>query len=279
MNWVDRLERRFGRFAIPHLPMIMTTSQVVIFALSLFQPAVGTIATLRPGQLRQGEFWRLFGPLLEPVSLDPIFFIFSIMLFYLICDALERTWGTFRFNIYILVGWLLNVAVALGAMYFAPPDILMSAAYLQLSLFVAFAWLFPDFELNIFFVFPVKVKYLALISWVFLVLALARALATFRHGGWLEALTILASVGNFLIFFGPDLLRAARAGNRRFSELGHEAAQRRTIRHTCATCGANNVTHPNMEFRYCTQCVGTPAYCELHLRNHEHKQISAEKTS
>lgn len=271
MNWVDRLERRFGGFAIPHLPMLLTASQVVVFVLSLFNPAAANLVALRPADLRNGEFWRLFGILLEPVSLSPIFFIFAIMFFYLICDALERTWGTFRFNLYILVGWLLNVAVALGAMYFAPPDVAMSAAFLQLSLFVAFAWLFPDFEINIFFVFPVKVKYLALISWVFLAFSLATALATFRQGGWLQMLAIFASVGNFLIFFAPELLRAARAGHRRFSALGNESVQRRTIRHTCAACGANNVTHPDLEFRYCTKCTGTPAYCEEHLRSHEHK--------
>lgn len=276
MNWFDRLERRFRWLAIPNLPLILTVGQVGVFAMSLVQGEqwASNLLSLRPAQLRDGEVWRLFAFLFEPPTFSVIWFFFGIMAFFMMSDALERVWGSFRFNLYVLMGWLLNCAVAIVAMFFADREQEMSVLYLQTSIFLAFAWLFPDFEFSLYFVFPIRVKYLAYVTWTLLFFALAGALTFFRQGGWLTALTIVASVSNFLIFFAPDLIRAARAGHRRYAALGAEAAARRSVRHTCAACGANNLTHPDLEFRYCTQCVGTPGYCEHHIRNHEHKQVA-----
>jgi hypothetical protein len=197
--------------------------------------------------------------------------LIAVSAFHLTATALERTWGTFPFTLFIAIGWALNVAVALAAMFYAPKDASMSVGFLQLSVLLAFAWLYPEFEFSLYFLIPIQVKYLAFLAWAGVLGTIGYGLATFREGGWLTAFSALANIGNFLLFFAPAVVRSIGRIYRRVGGLGYEAAQRRAVRHTCAACGANNITHPDMEFRYCTKCTGTPAYCEEHLRSHEHK--------
>ena len=131
---------------------------------------------------------------------------------------------------------------------------------------VAFAWLYPDFEFLLFFIFPVKVKWLALLAWGFY-------LVSFFMGNWPVRADVLAGCLNFLLFFHSDLIQWIRTSNRKFK--GNMARERdrdeKPPMHVCAECGVTDQTNRTMEFRYCPECTGTPAYCMEHIHNHKHR--------
>jgi hypothetical protein len=192
---------------------------------------------------------------------DAIFLAFGLYMFYLMGSALEHFWGEFHFNAYIFIGWALTTAVA-----FVVPGAYATNTFIAGSVFLAFAWLNPDFELLIFFILPVKIKWLALLQWLFYGFYLV-------VGSWSLRLMILASIGNFLIFFSRDLLLRAGSGRRRAvqhaRQYGNESDDAEP-RHRCHKCGKTDLTHPQMEFRYCSKCAGEECYCSEHIANHEH---------
>ena len=149
-------------------------------------------------------------------------------------------------------------------MSFITPETPALAVFLQGSVFLAFAYLFPDFQLMLFFLLPIKIKWLALLQW----LSYGYVLVT---GPPIAQLLVLAAVSNFLLFFGGDILRRMRAGGRKMAaEAKRLAPDKKQPLHTCRVCGINDQSHPEMDFRYCSRCAGCCCYCQEHLRNHEH---------
>jgi hypothetical protein len=141
-----------------------------------------------------------------------------------------------------------------------------SSTYLNLSLFLAFAHLFPNFELLLFFVLPIKIKYLGWLQWAFLGFTILTAPFSAK-------LAALASVVNFLIFFGPELTSQARLNNRSYHRRHQFRANKAPTKeafHKCTICGRTELDDPKLEFRYCAQCDGDHEYCMEHLQNHEH---------
>jgi hypothetical protein len=264
MNLLDKLERKLGRFAVPHVTIVLIACQVVVFVANLgpqrqgVQP-ISEMLALVPAAVLQGEVWRLFTFLVIPPASNVIFAFFFWYLFYLMGTALERTWGVFRYNVYLLVGYVATVGLA-----FIVPDVPATNLFLQASVFLAFAYLYPDFELYIFFVLPVKIKWLALFTWI-------GYAYTMIVGGWLPRLLVLASVCNFLLFFGKDIWLRLRTGQRRmYNQARRLAVREPAYYHRCTVCGITDRTDPQMEFRYCSKCAGNHAYCMDHLRSHDH---------
>jgi hypothetical protein len=134
------------------------------------------------------------------------------------------------------------------------------------SVFLAFAYLNPDFMMYIFFVLPVKIRWLALFTWVVYAVM-------FVLGPWSTRFQVLASTGNFLLFFGRDLFLTARLRRRRMTggaqSFGRSKAEPEA-RHRCRICGKTELTHPQLDFRYCSKCAGEHCYCSEHIFNHEH---------
>jgi len=159
---------------------------------------------------------------------------------------------------FLLIGIVATIAVS-----FLQPAAPSSNLFLQGSVFLAFAFLFPDFVLNLFFILPVKIKWLALVAWI-------GYLVQFLRGDWSDRLLVLASVGNFLLFFGGEIVQRFRSDRRRTAWEAKQDRAKRRPRHRCLVCGITNVTHPTMQFRYCTKCVGQCGYCTEHVHNHEH---------
>jgi hypothetical protein len=214
---------------------------------------------LIPARVLSGEVWRLATFLAVPPFDNIVGLIFSWYLFYLMGTALERTWGTFRYNAFLLVGYLATVGVA-----FLVPDQPASNGPLLGSVFLAFAYLYPDFEIYIFFLIPVKIKWLALIAWIGYGFELV-------FGEWLTRLLVLAAVGNFLLFFGKDIVERIHIGRRRMATQAARLAVRQpAYHHRCVVCGITDRSHPQMDFRYCSKCTGALGYCTDHLRAHEH---------
>jgi len=274
MSFLSRLEDRFGRFAVPNVTEALIAGQVVVYALAYFrpdanpQPGVPQAGeqlleqlTLVPGAVLSGEVWRLATFVLVPPIANLICAFFFWYLFYLMGTALEATWRAFRYNIYLLIGYVATVTAA-----FLTPTMPATNGFLQASVFLAFAHLFPNFEICLFLVFlPVKVKWLALLTWIGCFLA-------FVFGDWTTRVLVLASVANFLLFFGWDIVARAKGGHRRMmmQTRATRLAQPAIRVHRCAVCGITSEADRNLDFRYCSKCAGDLCYCPAHLRNHEH---------
>ncbi len=261
MSLLPKLERHLGRFAIPNLSLYLVIGQVLFWALALMDGFdLGRIALL-PVAVLGGEVWRLATFVLVPPNAHPVFIAFAWYLFYIMGTALEHSWGAFRYNAFLGAGWLLTVAVA-----FLNPLSYASNLFLAGSVFLAFAWLNPDFELMILFILPVKIKWLALIQWLGYGFVLI-------FGPWHARLPVLAATGNFLLFFAGDIVSRIRTGRRRMefqAKVFATAPDGNEPRHRCRVCGKTDATNPQMDFRYCSKCAGNQCYCPDHIFNHEH---------
>jgi membrane associated rhomboid family serine protease len=198
MRWLDRLERRFGAWAIPHFALLIVTANALIYFLAQTRPDYLYQLMLDPVAIRQGEYWRVLTFIFVPPPMSMLWMVFWLLLFYQFAQALEQEWGEFKFCVFYAVGALAMLVAAL----FIVGDTLSNIP-LNTTLFLAFATLFPDFELLIFFILPVKVKYLAWLSWAGIFWSLAT-------GSFGTRVAILASLVNYALFFGPDIAEAAR---------------------------------------------------------------------
>lgn len=263
MTLLDRLERKYGRYGVPHVTEALICAQVLFLGVALADAELlmERLALTAEG-LRSGELWRLVSFLAIPPSFNLIFVLIAWFVFYLVGTTLEQTWGAFRYNIYLLLAWLATVVAAVGMPLLGGVG-MMDNHFIGLSVFLAFAWLYPDFQFLLFFIIPVKVKWLALISWVFII-------GTIVVGDLPTKLAASASVANFLIFFTPDIIRRLRGARRRSVARMEAARAAAEPFHRCDACGATDKSDPDLEFRYCPTCVGAPCYCEKHIFDHEH---------
>lgn len=261
MTLLDKLERRFGRFAVPHVTLLLVLGQAGFFLLLLAQPEQSGLyerMTMEAGKVMAGEYWRLGSFVLIPPTLNPLFAFFAWYLFYLMGAALEGQWGAFRYNVFLLVGYAATVAVS-----FVTPTVPATSTFIGGSVFLAFAHLYPDFVIYVFFILPVKIKWLALITWIGYALAVL-------FEPWSIRLTVLASACNFFLFFGRDIVVRVRTGERRMRKEALSLAGGDEPLHRCAVCGITDKTHRQMEFRYCTDCVPARGYCRDHIDQHDH---------
>jgi hypothetical protein len=214
-----------------------------------------------------GEPWRVFTFVIMPPLADPIFLVVILYVFYVLGTALENLWGTFRFNAYLLIGWLATVIVAL-AIETGPA----SNIYLMQCVFLAFAYLYPETIFLLFFVFPVKAKWLALATWIMF-------LMQFFAGDWLNKGLILAAIANFLLFFHNELWQSAKLLRLHMQTRAKFVPPADEPFHRCTTCGVTDKSDRKMEFRYCPQCAGTLCYCINHINAHEHRTVSQSATT
>lgn len=272
MSFLSQFERRFGKYAISNLTASIVICQVACYLMQVLgDPDFVNLLTLTPNAVLGGEVWRFFTFLCVPPPLNEIFAIFYFWLFYMWGRGLEQSWGDFKYNIFLLIAYVANVGVACIALPFAEPEVqLTSSAFIQGSVFLAFAYVFPDFELSLFLILPVKIKWLALLLWFGYGLGFLTGLTHFSQGGWLKCLLILASVCNFFLFFGRDLFQKAHLAQRKAKRNTLETQRGKEPRHRCAICGVTDQLDPKMDFRYCTQCDGTPGYCTEHIHDHQH---------
>ncbi len=262
--WLDRLERKIGKYSIRNLMLYITAINGAVYLLNLLVPELNIIyrAMLIPEFVLKGEVWRLITFLFIPMGSSPIWILFTLYFYYLIGSTLEREWGAFKFNVYYLIGILGTIAGAfLGGAG--------TAEYLNLSLIFAFAFLFPNYEMMLFFFVPIKIKYLAIAYAALLVLS-------FGLSPLYGLITILGSAVNFIVFFWRDVyykLRFRRKSQKSRQEFRSKIPKIHVM-HRCSVCGKTDVEDKKMEFRYCVDCEGDYEYCMDHLYNHEHVKSS-----
>lgn len=263
MSFLDKLERVFGRFAIPNIALYIVIGQVFVLLAAMFQVLdplrldyVPVLAT------QENQWWRpitfLFVVPPPQSTLGYVFLAFGWYLLYLMGGALESHWGAFRFNVYLFISYALTIALS-----FITPHAPVMNYFILGSIFLAFAYLNPDYEFILFFILPVKVKWLALLTWAYY------GFLFFRNG-LSTKLQIGAAVVSFLLFFGPDILLSRRYRARRQSRAAQRAVEEEEPRHRCHVCGKTDKSHPQLDFRYCSKCAGDQCYCPEHIQNHAH---------
>ena len=162
MNWVRSLEKKFGKYHIKSLmKYIVILNAITLIAVNIL-PTLYQQLVFVPSLILQGQVWRLFSFLLIPPGFNLLFTAIALYFYYMIGEALERSWGAFKFNLYYLVGILVLIAAAFATGSSVTPMLL------NLSLFLAFAKEYPDVEFLLFFVVPVKARYLSYLNWFYI---------------------------------------------------------------------------------------------------------------
>ena len=290
---LDKLERKLGKYALPHLINYLIIGYAIGYLLQGIQQVTGWsilgLMLLEPYYIiHQFQFWRVITWVLIPPPTN-IFFVIIMMYFYWqLGNVLEQTWGTFRFNLYIFGGILITVIAAFimyGAVYlftgFAMPfvGVFFSTYYINMSIFLAFAACYPEMEVRLYFLIPIKMKWMALVYLAFTIYDVIQV-------GWFYGVAVAASLLNFVIFYfmihkrrlsPKERARQARwkaatgYANSGFRQQSQQQT-RQGYRHKCAICGRTDVTNPELEFRYCSKCNGNYEYCNEHLFTHQHVQ-------
>lgn len=264
MNWLDKLERKFRNFGIKGLMTYIVGLNFAVFLLYLLAQNNGIVSKLLliPALVYQGEIWRLISFIFIPPSFSVFWILFTLYFYYMIGNSLEHEWGTFKFNIFYLIGVLGSIAAAFISGGIGNP------LYINLSLFLAFAYIYPNYQILIFFVLPVKVKYLAWIDAAFILYTVFTA----DLSGQLAA---AAAFINFLLFFGKDIFITIKTGRQNYNRRKSydvKLPKDYTV-HKCEICGRTEKDNKELEFRYCVECVGDHEYCMEHLKSHEHVKI------
>ena len=269
MKLMDKLERKIGKYAIRNLMLYIILGNIAVYLLCMFNTSLVFYLYLDPHAVLSGQVWRLITFLFIPpsVSYTQLFMVaISLYFYYFIGRMLENQWGAFRFNVYYFIGVICTIAVSLTF------KVTGSTSYLNESLFLAFATLFPEMQVLLFFFIPIKVKWMGII-------AAALMIVQFITGDWGTKLMILASFLNYILFFGPILWDKIKYGRRKeqyFKKVNYrkEGSKGKIIQdvafHRCCICGKTEKDDPNMQFRYCSQCDGSREYCMDHLYDHVH---------
>lgn len=274
-KFVKNMERKFGRYAIPDLINYFIIFYVASTIISIFMPGLYyNFLALDFRKIMHGQVWRLFTFILAPASLDGfgiIFFVFKVNIYYLFGRSLENAWGAFRFNLYFIGGIILTILAELLLFVTTGQSVYYGGMeYLYQSMFFAFAVLFPEHRFLIYFVFPIKVKVLAVVDAILLVVNLIQYMTM---GAYSYCVALVVAMLNFLIFFyvykGLDRYSPRQVKRRR--DFRRQTMRPQGVpKHQCAVCGRNEETNPELSFRFCSKCNGNYEYCEEHLFTHEH---------
>ena len=289
-------ERKFGKYAIKNLSLVLIICYAFGYLFEWIYPDFLHFLYLNPYKIIfQGQIWRLVTWLVVPPSGFDFFTLLMLYFYYSIGTTLERTWGTYRYNVYIFSGALFtilgaflllgytmlfqtDVFTALGEDYFTIVSGMFSTYYVNMSIFLAFAATFPNMQVLLFFILPIKVKVLGIIYGAILIyqfiVGYGTNLAVLNVA---NRFVIAASLMNFIVFFltSRGKIRMTPKQVKRRQEFRREVKKSVKItRHKCAICGRTEETNPELEFRFCSKCDGNYEYCQDHLFTHTHVKHS-----
>lgn len=281
LNKMSNFEKRFGKYAIQNISLILILCYVVGYVIDLINADFLMYLTLNPYAILHGQVWRIFTWVIIPPSSLDIFTIIMLLFYYNIGTSLEHTWGTYRYNVYLLSGMLFTVLgsfIWLGIQYFLGSrgigiynnsnvaSQFFSTYYINMSIFLAFAATFPDVQVLLMFLVPVKVK------WLGILYGLVLAYDFLFSGSLVIRIAIASSLLNFLIFFVTSrshIHMTPKQMKRRVEFRQDIRRNSRVTKHKCAICGQTD-DDPTLEFRFCSKCNGNYEYCQQHLFTHTH---------
>lgn len=301
MLWFTKLEQKYGKYAIPNLTFYLIICYAIGYLLqlaSLYNPAMSGLMsymTLDIYAILHGQIWRIFTWLLIPPGGFDLFTLVMLYCYFSIGTLLERTWGTFRYNVFMFMGIIFTIIGAvilyvfiwifgqsLGAGILEGAELLktvsagyssmFSTYYISMSIFLAFAMTFPDSQMLFMFVIPIKAKVLGIFYVAIMAYTIFSAFAANVFYGIVTATVILFSLFNVLVFFivtrksfrTPTQIKRQR-------EFQKRAMRPKNItRHKCAICGRTEESDPDENFRFCSKCDGNYEYCSKHIYTHTH---------
>ncbi len=288
---MSKFEKKFGKYAIPNLTLVFILSYIVGYIIQLVNDTFFSLLTLDPYWILKGQVWRIFTWLIIPpdtLNASTIFFVVILLYFtYSIGTTMERTLGTYRYNVFMLTGLLLTVVgsfLCMGYVYFfkTTPETfayvwtynmqglgaeqVFNTYYLTLSVFMAFAATYPEARVLFMFFIPVKVKWMGILDAVLMVYIVIA-------GDIFSKFVVGASLLNFVIFY----LRSRNLSYMKPKEIKRRTEFKQQVKynpgitkHKCAICGRTDEEYPELEFRFCSKCNGNYEYCQDHLFTHEH---------
>ena len=283
MKFIDKLERKFGRFGIPNLTIYMIVCYVIGYALMIVNPGILNWLSLEPAYILRGQVWRLVTWVLYPPSTSGVlWFAIAVLFFYYpIGTSLERTIGTFKYTLYILSGVIFTILGAFILYFLLGGNVLVgnvfSTYYISLSTFLAYAMCYPDMQVLLMFIIPVKMKWMAIF---YVVIVVYEMIQYIMAGAWYLVIPIVASLLNFIIFYfgtkdfsryNPKEVHRRNEFRRAMEPQGRmKSGSGSVTKHKCAICGRTELDDPNLEFRFCSRCNGNYEYCQDQLITHPH---------
>lgn len=298
LRYLKKIRRNFERFCykhrnigIPNLMLYISIGSALVYLMTSFtgNPSVFLALSFDKTLILKGQIWRLFTYPLTSAYISGNFILVALSLFcyYTLGRAMENQWGTLRFNLYYFTGVLM---MDVFCMLF---DGYANAYYLNLSLFLGYATLYPNAQFLLFYIIPVKAWIFALVD---LGLTFYDVIRYAYYGIFPFCLFPLVALLNYFLFFGKDVLNVIPLSwrincSRLFRKKKQKPTQYKTVpfptagsyqattarprapyNHICTVCGRTDITNPELEFRYCSRCNGYYCYCEDHISNHTHVQ-------
>ncbi len=282
MSFLDKLERKFGRYAIKNLvtklAYIYSAVYIVFFITSFTNPSIQNsiikFMYFDVNLVMKGQIWRIisfvFLPYFTPSLLTTIFLFFIVMFMINMGNTLEYHWGTFKLNLYYLIGILASIIISSVLTFAGMWAPIVNSSYLHTSIFLAFAFIAGETQIYLYGILPIKVKYLAYLDFAFIGFAVLT-------GSIPTKVTAISPLVSYFLFFGKDiyylLINKKRSNDyrkKRGTTSFNASYEKPKVLHKCEICGVTDVSDPNMEFRYCSKCEGLHEYCIKHINNHEH---------
>ena len=284
---MKNLRRNFERFCyvnrskgIPNLMLYIVLGNAAVYLISTIAGNYTLYYLLRFNRaaILQGQVWRLITYPLTLMNSNILFMLISLLCYYSLGTAMERQWGTLKFNLFYFSGVLLMDIY--GMIFGCNADVY----YLNMSLFLGYATLYPQAGFLLFFIIPIKAWVFALFDLVIIFIGLFQAPFTAYN------IFPLVALGNYFLFFGKDVLNVIPLSwQNKLRKLFHKAPKQPKIiqfhvtqqpkhqdapayTHKCTVCGRTDVSNPELEFRYCSKCNGYYCYCQDHINNHSHIQ-------
>ena len=284
---LSKLERKYGKYAINNLTLILIGCYVVGYILQMIAPTALYLLCFSPAYILKGQVWRLITWIVMPPSSIDIFTLLMLFIFYQFGNILERSWGAFRLNLFVLMGIVLTVIGGFIAYAINPTLSVTTAAfstyYISLSFFLLVAATFPNMTVMLYFIIPVKMKWAAAIHIAYNIYACITAYQSGNLGVFVMVAASLVNCGLMLYLVknaysspaGAFKQAKRRAEYRKRNEgyaanSGYRNSSGGVTKHKCAICGKTENDGENLVFRFCTKCNGNYEYCSEHIYTHEH---------
>ncbi len=287
MSLMDKLERKFGRNSGPSLMLILIICYAAGYIACRIFPMFAQLVCFNPALIAKGQVWRLFTFVMIPSSSELFLALITCFIYFSISKSLEMIIGRFRLNVFLLTGLLLQVIGGLAYYWICSSSVItlpnasyvinLNPYYVYATLFVLFALLFPDAQFLFMFIFPIRGKWMIFITLVMYTLDVVSAfMSGFAGYAWMLVTMILMAVLNLLIFMAMNKYSVKRRPKNVVNMHARNRAEnsggsRVSYRHKCCVCGRTDVTNPELDFRYCSKCIGNYEYCQDHLYTHIHK--------
>lgn len=280
-SWLDRFAYKHSRFAVPDLMRYIVFGTAIVYVLDMFSDnMLSAFLSFSFPAIIHGQIWRLVSFIIVPDSMNILWTVVSLLFYYSIGTTMEREWGSAKFTLFYACGILLTILSGVISGLFGAGYVSMTAV--NQSLFLAFATLYPNAQIRLYFILPLKAKWLAIfyvvmMGWNVLSTFFKYPLALVPYVLLLILPPILASLVNYALFFWSDLSNAMGLARHRasrqtvnFKQATRHAQQQKGYLHKCAVCGKTDTEYPDMEFRYCSKCNGYYCYCMKHINDHVH---------